>query len=383
MDSTRRSVRGCVAIGSAALVAGVVVGRLLPPHAPEPVFRTAPQAMPAAGVPITFADVVEQAAPGVATVRARLRPNRGEPGPTADAADGATPTRPVFAPQPGFRNGSGFVVNTRGLVVTSRHVVLGSEAIEVILQGHRPLRADLVGEDVATDLALLRLVAPPEGLIALPIGDSEDLRAGDWIVAVGNPFDFTRTVTAGVVSFVGRHLPHSDFGVTNDFLQFSAPVNPGSSGCPVLDLAGRVVGVTTQAAAAAQGISFAVPSRTLRWALEAMENQPDGRVRRGYLGIEFASRQGADENGLPSEGAVIVRVVDGEPADLAGVQRGDVVLRVDGQPVADARVLHEHIVRGSPGERIALQLLRDGVLQDPIEVELGEVGMPRATARSN
>jgi serine protease Do len=332
-------------------------------------------------MPATFANVVERAAPGVVTVRAQLRSQPEDP-PVTAASEGSN--RPVFAPQRGFRSGSGFIVNARGLVVTSRHVVLDSESIDVILQDHGRLRAELVGEDVATDLALLRLADAPKGLTALAIGNSEGLRPGDWIVAVGNPLDFTQTVTAGVVSFVGRHLPHSDFGVTNDFLQFSAPVNPGSSGCPVLDLSGCVVGVTTQAALDAQGISFAVPSRTLKWALDEMQRRPDGRVRRGYLGIEFATHAAADDDAsAPGEGAVIVKVATGEPADRAGLKRGDVVLRVDSEPVTDARALHERIVRGDPGTSLKLHLLRNGIILDPIEAVLGEVGAPRSGTRSN
>jgi len=217
----------------------------------------------------------------------------------------------------------------------------------------------------------------------LAFGRSEELRAGDWIVAVGNPFGFAQTVTAGIVSFVGRHLPHSDFALTNDFVQFSAPVNPGSSGCPVLDLHGRVVGVTTQAAASAQGISFAVPSRTVKWALDAMEKSRDGRVRRGYLGIEFASRPGRDDDGRRHQGALIVGITEGQPAHRAGLRKGDVVLKVDGEVVEDAMVLHEHIVRGEPGSTIALQLLRAGRVQDPIEAVLGEVGGPKGTEIAN
>jgi serine protease Do len=314
--------------------------------------------------------------------------------PVADAAaakvekpDAATAVpgtgAPVVRSEGGYRNGSGFLVHERGLVVTSRHVVAGAEAVEVLVPGHAPLRADLVGEDAATDLALVRLRTPPPGLPVLAFGNSEELRAGDWIVAVGNPFGLSQTVTAGVVSFVGRHLQHSDFAVTNDFLQFSAPVNPGSSGCPVLDLHGRVVGVTTQAAVSAQGISFAVPSRTVKWALDAMERSRDGRVRRGYLGIEFASRSDLDERGQRCAGAVIVRVADGQPAHRAGMRAGDVVLRIDGQAVADATVLHEHIVRGEPGSKIALQLLREGRVQDPIEAVLGEIGGPKTTQLAN
>ena len=185
---------------------------------------------------------------------------------------------------------------------------MGATEIEVYLPNHGGHRADLIGQDAATDLALLRLVSAPAQLQSLEIGESEQLRAGDWIVAVGNPYGFARTVTAGLVSFVGRHLRHSDLGVSRDFLQISAQVNPGSSGCPVFDVHGRVVGVSTQLATSAQGISFAVPSRAVKWALDKMREQPDGIVRRGYLGIQFAPRGGITATGEPMPGAVIVDV---------------------------------------------------------------------------
>ena len=387
MERARHTAVGLVLVGAGCLAAGLVLGSWWPTNTrtvwsdPGPTLRSP-------GAPMaSFADVVQKIGPGVVTVRARLplEPDADKAPvasiPTADG--GALAGQTVFAAQPGFRTGSGFVVNARGLVVTSRHVVLGARSIEVMVPVHGTCRAEVVGEDPATDLAVLRLHDSPVGLAVLTIGNSEELRAGDWIVAVGNPFGFSQTVTAGVVSFVGRHLPQTDFGVTNDFLQISAPVNPGSSGCPVVNLNGEVVGVTTQAATAAQGISFAVPSRTLKWALQAMEQRPDGRVRRGYLGIEFASRAGVDEKGAPHEGAVIVRVAEGQPAHRAGLRRGDVVLRVDGQPILDAQVLHERIVRGNPGSRIALELLRDGRVHDPIVAVLGEVGGPKAVGPAN
>lgn len=366
-----RSSTRCVVIGCLAFGCGLVVGDLWPAPPDERIYRE--PSKHAAVAPMSFADVVQAAGPGVVTVRAN--------GPGKTATTGTT--APAVARQGGQRTGSGFVVNARGLVVTSRHVIAEATAIDVIVPRHGARTAVVVGEDAATDLALLRLLDPPDELTALEIGNSEELRAGDWIVAVGNPFGFSQTVTAGVVSFVGRHLPHTDLGVTNDFLQISAPVNPGSSGCPVLDLGGRVVGVTTQAAEAAQGISFAVPSRALRWALEEMQRRPDGRVRRGYLGIEFASRQGVDERGMPCGGAVILRVAEGEPGQRAGLRRGDIVLRIDGAAVADARVLHERIVRSDPGTHLAFELLRDGVVQGPIDAVLGEVGGARAPGPVN
>lgn len=368
-----------VSIGAGCFAAGAALGLAWPREAPAPIFREA-DTVRTPGVLPSFADVVQSVGPGVVTVRVQLAPARQD---ETLAAAPAPRVRGVHAAEAGVRSGSGFVVQARGLVVTSRHVVVGATAIDVIVPGRGRFRAELVGEDRATDLALLRLLEVDEDLQALPLGDSAELRAGDWIVAVGNPFGFAQSVTAGVVSFVGRHLAHSDYAVTNDFLQISAPVNPGSSGCPVVDLRGQVVGVTTQAPIDSQGISFAVPSRSVKWVLEAMQRVADGRVRRGYLGIEFSTRPGFDEGGGRRTGAVILNVVEGEAAHRAGLRAGDIVLRVDGDPVADARALHERIVCSEPGTPVALQLLRDGRIEDAIVAVLGEVGSPRRSGTAN
>jgi serine protease Do len=362
--------------GLACVAAGAALGLAWPDAAPRQAWTdAAPIRHPA--VLSSFADVVRRVGPGVVTVRA-LR--AAEPADSSLAAhEPAGTLRGVHAGGPGLRSGSGFVIDAQGLVVTSRHVVVGALDVEVIVPERGPFHAELVGEDRATDLALLRLVDAPRDLPALALANGTELQAGDWIVAVGNPFGFAQTVTAGIVSFVGRHLPHSDFGITNDFLQISAPVNPGSSGCPVLDLQGRVVGVTTQAPEHAQGISFAVPGHAVKWTLAEMQRRPDGRVRRGYLGIEFASRTGGTD-GLRPPGAVIVQVIENEPAHRAGMRPGDVVLRVDGAPVHDAQSLHERIVRTPPGTPVALQLLRGGSIEDAVVAVLGEVGERRAGA---
>ena len=360
----------CGLIGASCLGVGWFVGGQWSGRADRPLWHEPMPAQQQMALP-SFAGVVAQVMPAVVAVQAHL----------AEATAAATPAnhepaRPMAATATGRRNGSGFIVQSGGLVLTSRHLVQGAERIEVTVPDVATFLAVLVGEDSATDLALLRLENAPPELPALAIGDSDSLQAGEWIVAVGNPFGFTQTVSVGVVSFVGRHLPHSDLRVTNDFLQISAPVNPGSSGCPVVDLAGRVVGVTTQAPIDAQGISFAVPGNTLKWTLAAMQREPDGHVRRGYLGIEFASRPVCD--GVRGCGALVVRVVEGQAAHRAGVRAGDVVLRVDGGAVPDARTLHQRIVCAAPGSSIALQLLRDGIVRDPIVAQLGEVGQRAA-----
>jgi len=355
------------------LASGLVLGRwwrgIEPAHAYSEVPPEARAAARASGPP-SFAPVVERAGPGVVTVLA-----------THSGDDADDPEHLSAHGSHGVRSGSGFVVDASGLIVTARHLVRGTNPgtenrIVVEVQNIGVFDADVVGEDLITDLAVLRLVQPPPRLPKLELGRSEDLRAGDWIVAVGNPFGLQQTVTAGVVSYVGRHLRLYDLRVTNDFLQFSAPVNPGSSGCPVLDLQGNVVGVTTQAAGQAQGISFAIPSRTLKWVLDAMHGSPDGRVHRGYLGISFGSRLGTDDDGKPLEGAQVQDVAEGEAAHRAGLQRGDVVLYVDDKRIADASDLYERITRAAPGTHVRLTLLRDGVVRDPVEVVLRDALPP-------
>ncbi|MCC7396968.1 MAG: trypsin-like peptidase domain-containing protein [Planctomycetes bacterium] len=376
MRSARSTMR-CLLLGSLCFGLGLGIGHHWRAE-PAPLWTEPPPLRTATSMP-SFAALVDRVGPGVVTVRVHL-PEVGEytvvPTPT-----NASPARP-----PRHRTGSGFLVHKDGLVVTSRHVVDDARRIVVMVPQRGTFDAHMVGEDLAADLALLRLEQAPPDLPALPIGDSDSVRAGDWIVAVGNPFGFAQTVTHGIVSFASRYLQHSDFGVSNDFLQSSAPVNPGSSGGPVFDLCGRVVGVTTQAPPGAQGISFAVPSRTLKWALAAMERQPDGRVRRGYLGIEFATSAlgggGPSTGSAGGRGAVILKVLDGQPAQRAGLRVGDVVLKVDGATVADAEVLRERIVHSDPGSTLALELWRDGRVQDPVHAVLGEVA-PRRNGPAN
>jgi serine protease Do len=375
--------------GAGCLAVGLWLGRLSA-SVPQPLWHEPVPVRTAAVLP-SFAEVVQRVAPGVVTVRAMLTGVETAEDAAATQLATATATATATGAAPiGERNGSGFVVERHGLVVTNCHVVDAAAQIEVLVPQRGRFTAELVGEDRATDLALLRLVDAPDDLPALPLGDSGTLQAGDWIVAIGNPLGLAQTVTPGVVSFVGRYLPHSDFGVTNDFLQISAPVNPGNSGCPIVDLQGRVVGVATQAPIDAQGISFAVPSNTVKWTLAAMQRQRDGRVRRGYLGIEFASFDaavgdpsgGRGFGGTARRGALIVRVVEGQPAHRAGVRQGDVVLGVDGAAVQDAKALHDRIVCSDPGAVIALELLRNGELQAPIHAVLGEVG-PRRNDPAN
>ncbi len=355
---------------------GVVLGQWLPrgngrvwqgPAAVAP--------SPVVGAPPSLAPVVRLVGPSVVTVRALLPLDAEQDEVLPEPGEARGRVR-------GVRNGSGFIVHADGLVVTSRHIVADASSILVRVPDQRRRFAQLVGEDPITDIAVLRLQDPPPGLRALELGRSEDLQAGDWIVTVGNPFDFSQTVTVGVVSFVGRHLQHYDTRVTNDFLQFSAPVNPGSSGSPVLDLQGRVVGVTTQAPESGQGISFAIPSRTLKWVLDELQHSPDGRIRRGYAGMTLGTAAPTDRNGNRLEGALITGIARGAPGATAGLQPGDVVLRCDDQPVSDGGMLHEIISRSRPGRTVLLTVVRDGQTLPPIPLTLDEVTANRGPAGS-
>ncbi|MBK8100484.1 MAG: trypsin-like peptidase domain-containing protein [Planctomycetes bacterium] len=373
--------RSCLAIGLlglSCLGVGVVVGRAGFGRAGDPVWAAAPQRAEAPRVVATpsFAPIVERASDGVVAVLAYL-PEAAASGSSDAEADTAT------APHPGtdvarvgrrLRSGSGFLIHRDGLIVTARHVVVGATELLVSVRQQEPEAAELVGEDAVSDLAVIRLLEPPRDPCVLHLGRSEDLRAGDWVMAIGNPYGFPQTVTAGVVSFVGRHLHNSGFGVTTEFLQFSAAVHRGSSGCPVLDLDGNVVGVTTQSADDAAGLSFAIPSRTAKWVLDELDRSPDGRVRRGFLGVALALRRTLDEHGQPIDGALVTGVAHGGPAERAGLCKGDLVYGIDGGPLASGADFHDRVTRTSPGSSVLLSVMREGERLPPMSVTVASVG---------
>lgn len=350
-------------LAPACLVAGVLLGHWWGSRVPvAPVWSgPAGPTQPLAQLP-SLAPAVEKVARGVCGIRSWF-PATGQPDDPESRQRSA-------------RNGSGFVIATEPtlLVVTSRHVVAGADEVVLQFPDARPVRADPAGEDAFTDLAVLRAREAVPGSLALELGRSEDLRAGDWIFTLGNQFGLRQTVTTGVVSHVGRRIPSYEMRTSNYFLQFSAPVNPGSSGSPVLDLGGRVVGVTTQAAEAAQGISFAIPSRTLKWVLDRVHESPDGRVHRAYVGISMETGRAMAEDGLERAGATVTRVASGEPAERAGLQAGDLVWQADDQPIVDAGDLHEYITRSRPGAPVRFHVIRKGARLAPIDVVLRELG---------
>jgi S1-C subfamily serine protease len=237
----------------------------------------------------------------------------------------------VVAVADGRGAGSGVVITPDGYVLTNAHVVERSEAPRVGFADGRSSRARVVGRDASSDLAVLRLDA--DGFAAAELGDSDELRVGQLVIAIGNPLGYQSTVTTGVVSALGRSLQGRDGRPIEGVIQTDAALNPGSSGGPLVDTRGRVIGINTAVIAGAQGICFAVPSNTAIAVVAALIR--DGRVRRAHLGISAAptpiGRALAARLGLAaSEGIRVVEVVPGSPADRGGVRAGDIVVFLDG-----------------------------------------------------
>ncbi len=277
--------------------------------------------------------------------------------------------------------GSGFVISPDGHIVTNHHVVAGAEEITVTFHDKRKLSARLVGADSKTDLALLKVEAE-EPLAHAVFGDSEGVQVGDWVVAVGNPFGLGHSATAGIVSARGRQI---GAGPYDDFLQISAPINRGNSGGPTFDLKGRVIGVNTAIYSpngGNVGIGFAVPAALANEIVT--ELRADGAVERGRLGVQVQhiSEDLAAGLGLEKpEGALIAAVDPAGPAAGAGLQAGDVILAVDGEPVGEMRRLPRMIAARDPGQAVGLRIWRDHGMMT-VEVRLDALPATDRAARS-
>ena len=254
--------------------------------------------------------------------------------------------------------GSGFVVSADGLVVTNHHVIAEGEDFMVRLNDRR-YPAELVGSDPATDLALLRVEAGND-LTYLNLGDSEGLRVGDWVMAVGSPLRLEKTVTVGVVSAKGRALGINEASFEN-YIQTDAAINFGNSGGPLINLRGEVIGINTAINYGAENVGFAVPVSTLKQILPQLRDE--GRVRRGYLGVGINNLDynSARSFGLDStDGALVTNVTQDTPAADAGLEHGDIILEVDGRKVEETRDLIEYVSGKGPEATVQLELLRDG-----------------------
>jgi S1-C subfamily serine protease len=255
--------------------------------------------------------------------------------------------------------GSGFVFTPDGLILTNSHVVHDAKRIEVTLTDGRRMPATAIGDDPASDLAVVRVDEP--GLTAAALGDSQQLRVGQVVVAIGAPYGFQSTVTAGVVSALGRSLRSYSGRLIDDVIQTDAALNPGNSGGPLVDSAGRVVGVNTATILPAQGICFAIGINTAKFVASRLLR--DGRIRRSYIGVSAQTvpvhRRVVRFYDLTKEsGALVLSVEEKSPAKRAGVREGDVIVALEGRPVAGVDDLHRVLTDVRVGVSCSLTLLR-------------------------
>jgi S1-C subfamily serine protease len=256
--------------------------------------------------------------------------------------------------------GSGVVVSADGIIVTNHHVIEGSDQVIVALNTGEQQRATVVGTDPKTDLAVLRLSDPPDDLVPLAFGDSDDLRLGEVVLAVGTPFGIGQTVTMGIVSAKGR----ADMGIVDyeDFIQTDAAINPGNSGGALVDLDGTLVGINTaifSRTGGSQGIGFAIPASMARPIVDAI--LAEGEVDRGFLGVQIRDLPFDDREALGlAGGALIAGVQAGTPAAAAGLQAGDVVVEYMGQPVPDAARFRNRVAATGSDRPFEAVVLREG-----------------------
>ena len=264
--------------------------------------------------------------------------------------------------------GTGFLISPDGYLLTNPHVVARASEIKVKLADERAFAARLVGSDPKTDLALLKVEAPAPLPFAF-LGDSDRLEVGDWAIAIGNPFGLGHTGTAGIISGKDRQIGHEPY---DDFLQTDASINPGNSGGPLFDSAGVVVGINTAIVAGGSGVGFAVPINLVKTLVTQLRD--DGKVTSGWLGVgiqeltpELAQGMGVEEK----SGVLVGQVFEGGPAEKSGLAPGDVIVAVDGAPVADPRRLTALIAAIAPGREARVEVLREGARRS-FEVTLAE-----------
>lgn len=354
------------------------------------VMVAAPPALAQRGAPESFAPLAERILPAVVNVSTtQTVQNRGRspvpmpefpPGSPfeeffRDFFDRQQPQQdPNTPPRRATSLGSGFIIDAAGYVVTNNHVIDGADEIRVILhdQAGTELKAEVVGVDKETDLALLKVDAGRK-LPALTWGDSEKIRVGDWVVAIGNPFGLGGSVTAGIISARARDI---GAGRYDDFLQTDASINRGNSGGPLVNLSGDVIGINTaifSQTGGSIGIGFAIPSAMAKNVIAQLRES--GKVRRGWLGVQIQniSPEEAEALRLPeAKGALVGMVNPGGPAEKAGVQPGDVILSFDGREVTNSRSLPRMVADTPVGKKVPVELIRRGK-RETVQVMLGEL----------
>jgi serine protease Do len=379
---SRSSIAACRAVAWAAAALMVIQASILPSPA---------SARPA---PDSFADLAAKLLPSVVNISTTqtVRSDRGREhsGPEIPQFPPGSPFeeffrdffehgipkkgRPEAQPRKGTSLGSGFIIDPAGYVVTNNHVIADADEITVILHDDTNLKAELVGRDSKTDIALLK-VKTDKPLAAAAWGNSDASRVGDWVLAIGNPFGLGGSVTAGILSARQRDI---NSGPYDDFLQTDASINRGNSGGPMFNMDGQVIGINTaiySPSGGSIGIGFAIPSTLAKAVVAQLQNEPDHNVHRGWLGVriqavtdEIAESLGLDK----TRGALIASVSENGPAQEAGIQAGDVVLSFDGRDVTDMRRLPRLVAETPVGKTVPVTVWRKHK-ESSVQVKVGKL----------
>jgi len=281
-----------------------------------------------------------------------------------DASEAVVQIQGISKGKKSAGGGSGFIISSDGFIITNHHVISRSEEVQITLQDGRQMPAKIIGADSSTDVAVLQVHA--EGLRKLSFANSSLLQVGQLAIAVGNPFGFQYTVTAGVVSALGRTLRSESGRLIDDVIQTDAALNPGNSGGPLLDSNGKVIGMNTALIRGAQGLCFAVASNLVEYVVGKIILE--GKLRRGYIGIAGQTvalhKRIIEAHKLATESGVLVQQIEGlGPASRSGLKKGDVIVAVEGEPTSSIDTMHRLLDGGSIGKRIALTVLRNQSLE--------------------
>lgn len=310
----------------------------------------------------SFADLVEKLQPSVVNISTTHKPQEDSSNEEMLGIESTNPRiKDYFNPQnpQQLSLGSGFIIDGDGYIITNNHVIDQAEEITVTLADNRQLTARLVGRDGKTDIALIKVEAS-EKLPAVKLGDSDKIRVGDWVLAIGNPFGLGGSVTAGIVSAKSRDI---EAGPYDNFIQTDASINQGSSGGPMFNLDGEVIGINTaifSTNGGSMGIGFAVPVNLTHFVIEQLKSK--GKVERGWIGIKIQPNSGDIAHSLSQQaqrGVIVSSVSKGSSAKAAGIEAGDIILSFDGQPIDDAKNFSRMVAETEVGKTINLEIWRD------------------------
>jgi len=387
LATKRYGVRTITTVVLACLCAGLLLASSLPwtsMSMAQGLDQPAGRAAGAPAVPSSFAELAERLGPTVVNIQVtKVAPVGNFPGtPDPDRPSGEffrhffQDRLPQRAPHRMQGSGSGVIISPDGYILTNNHVVDGAQEVTVTMADKQAYQARVIGRDDKTDLAVLKIVATG-ALPVAPLGSSSDLKVGEWVVAIGNPFGLGHTVTAGIVSAKGRVI---GAGPYDDFIQTDAPINPGNSGGPLFNMRGEMVGINTAIVASGQGIGFAIPVDLVKPLIPQLKTT--GTVTRGYLGVSIQAVTPELVKALKlaeRQGALVSDVVSGGPAAQAGIRRGDVIVGFNDAPIHDAHDLPALVAKTPVGEGVTVTLRRDGKSQH-VPVTIGKLPAERAAS---